>query len=62
MRSLSITNPLTLTILQQTLAPKFDAPELSDDLSTTNRLRPVFPNRSTPLLRWDVFLKGGYDV
>jgi hypothetical protein len=48
--------------LQQTLAPNFEAPELSDDLSTTNRLTPVFPNRSTPLLRWDVFLKGGYDV
>jgi hypothetical protein len=44
------------------LAPEFKAPELSDDLSTTDRLTLVFPNRSTPLLRWDVFLKGGYDV
>jgi len=48
--------------LRQSLAPKIEAPELSDDLSTTDRLTPVFPNRSTPLLRWDVFLKGGYDV
>jgi hypothetical protein len=57
MRPSSSINRLALTILQQSLAPKFEAPELSDDLSTTDRLTPVFPNRSTPLLRWDVFLK-----
>jgi len=50
-----ITNQLTLTILQQSLAPAFEAPELSDDLFTTDRLTPGFPSRSTPLLRWDVF-------
>jgi hypothetical protein len=50
-----ITNPLTLTILQQSLAPAYEAPELSDDLFTTDRLTPGFQSRSTPLLRWDVF-------
>jgi hypothetical protein len=62
MRRSSITNQIGFNNLRQSLAPKIEAPELSDDLSTTDRLTPVFQNRSTPLLRWDVFLKGGYDV
>jgi hypothetical protein len=51
----SITNQLTLTIFAAKFGAGIEAPELSDDLSTTDRLTPVFPSRSTPLLRWDVF-------